>query len=320
MSFVSENKTFYTIAAAAVLAVGIGAALGGSAKGRKKPAKEEETWESHVDEKHGDLEEIYPGVLYRLEAPGCEMGPPLRNMTIYRVPSSEKDRPHRLVIISAIAVREDTLQEILALGTPTVMVVPNHMHRCCAGVWKRRFPNLTVVCVGAKHPADSRKKIEDAVPVDMTTEELAAQPEWKDYIAVKRIEGWVHFEEIIEVKLDAAKNKKAMIVCDLLFTMIFPDHPGRIERAILWFFDSCVEKPASPSEMMIPKVSRVARIFGIRDWNKAEAWYRNYALEDGKNIYAILVAHGPPVVELDASKGCTEALVGVADQLVKPRW
>ena len=329
----NNNTLLWSVAAAvAIVAISLGLRYSANSSATKKKQKQEETWESHVDPDHGPLEEVYPGVLYRLEAPGCDMGPPIRNMTIYRVPNNNNEKQtkdRKLVLYSAIAVREDTLQEILALGTPAVMIVPNHMHRCCAGVWQRRFPTMTVVCVGASCPANSRSKIEDIVTVDMTTTELVSQPEWKDYMSVKQIDGWAYFEEILEVTLTTTNNddknlqtKKAMIVCDLLFTMPYNKNANLFERVILWFFDSCIElpEPSAGSKIIVPKVSRVARIFGILDWTKAHAWYQTYAAEQGKNIFAILVGHGPPVVELDPAEGCTKALEGVADQLVKPRW
>ena len=328
----STSKIFWSVAAGGAAAA-IGFVMVKKSRGssttstetKKKKKIADETWESHVKPDHGPLEEIRPGVLYRVEAPGCEYGPPTRNMVIYRPPSSFVDEQKRLVIVNAIAVREDLLEEILTLGEPHICVVPNHMHKCCAGVWQRRFPKMKVVCVGGNCPANSRSLVEEIVDVDMTTAELADQAEWKDYITVKQIDGWGHFEDVIEVRLDKSNNKKAIILADLLFTVPYDKDAGIFGRAIQWLFDSYVEQPSCDNDsdekqLMIPKVSRVARMFGIRDWKKAEAWYRNYAKDYGNDIFAILVGHGPPVVELDSKQGCTQALEGVADQLVKPRW
>ena len=243
------------------------------------------------------------------------MGPPTRNMSIYRKGGDGNNK--KLVIVSAIAVKEDTLQEILKMGTPSVLVIPNTMHRCCASVWKKRFPNIQVVCPDFSHPKNGKATVEEVVKVDMTMDELCQLPEWKDWLTPRRIDGWVHFEEILEVKLSS--TQKAMIVTDLLFTMPLEKDAGVFTSLIQWVFDSSVEVPAQ-GEMMIPKVSRVARIFGIQDWNKAESWYRNYAQDRGPNLVAILVGHGPPIVEMEAGQGCTKALEGVADQLTKPRW
>lgn len=290
-------------------------------KSKRKPT---ESWESHVDNKHGPLREIWPDTLYMLEAPGCSMGPPIRNMTIYRVP----DASRRLVIFNGIAVSPATLAQIEALGTPSILVVPNSVHRCCAAVWKEKFPQLQVVC-----PAVAVSKVSDVVHVDATTLEWEAQPEWNKWIHCKEIDGWCDFETVLEVSLvDTSENgKRAMLVCDLLFTIPYTSNPSFTEQLIVWFFDSSIDLPAEASNnnsnninknenMIIPKVSRIGRLFGIKDWPKVERWYRSYARECGPSIAVIAVGHGVPIVEIHPADGCTQALEGVADQVVTKRW
>jgi len=339
-----NNKVLWTtVASASVVAVGIGVVVTYSLMGRQQcdgvkkkktgDNNEHESWNAHIiNNKHHDdinadgdgsghhLEEVFPGMLYRLESSGCDFGPPVRNMIIYRIPPTGDDDNggrHYLLIYNGIAVQEKTLQEILALGTPSVLVVPNAMHRCCAGVWKRRFPKLIVIC-----PTQSRVKVDDVVAVDQTLTEFAlSNVTWKDWLVdVSQIDGWDNCEDVLEVKL--TDQKQAMIVCDSLFTLSYNRDLGMAGRIIQWIFDSHVDEPSAATEatrMIIPKVSRVARIFFIKDWTQAEVWFRNYA-KRGPDIYAILVGHGPPVVEVDATKGCADAFEGVADQLTKPRW
>jgi hypothetical protein len=179
----------------------------------------EESWESHVKD-HGPLVEIWPGTLFVLEAAGCDRGPPVRNMVVYRVPEEKEggtDKRSRLVIYNAIAVNEKTLAEIEALGTPTVMVVPNYLHRCCAAVWKKRFPEMLVVC-----PSIAWEAALEVVPVDMTTDELTAKRDWTKWIHAKVIDGsWGDFENVVDVELESSafSGKKAVLACDLLFTV-----------------------------------------------------------------------------------------------------
>lgn len=308
----TDNSSKVAIAAS-IVAIGVGTTVFMSKKKASSPKeKEEESWESHIPERQGSLEEIFPNVLYRVEASGCEYGPPTRNMTIYVCNK-------KLIIISAIAVNDVTLQEIVKLGTPSILIIPNTMHRCCARVWKNKFPTMKVVCPNISYPKNGREIIEQIVKVDMTINELCQQqPEWKDCLISHQITGWKHFEEIIEVKLST--TKKAIIVCDLLFTVPLEKNAGLMTNLMQWIFDSNIELPLDDDQIIIPKVSRVARIFGIQDWKQAEQWYRSYANNYGNNIVAIMVGHGPPVKEVQDGQGCKEALIGVADQLMKPRW
>jgi hypothetical protein len=301
-----------SIAAATVVAAAVTTAVivGFGRREYGNRSKIDESWESHVGA-HGPLREIWPGTLYILEAPGCEMGPPVRNMIIYRVP----DQSGRLVIFNGIAVNASTAAEIEILGTPTILIVPNGLHRCCAAVWKAKYPKLIVVC-----PAVAVHKVSEIVSVSMTTQIWATLTDWTKWIQVKEIDGWCEFETVVEVSLDASgKEQRAMLVCDLLFTLPFSDKAGFMDRFIVWFFDSSIHLPAGGT-IIVPKISRIGRMFGVKDWPKVEQWYRSYAQDIGRSIAVIAVGHGPPVVQVDATLGCTKALEGVAAQLVKPRW
>lgn len=269
-------------------------------------------WASHVGP-HGPWRTVWPQTLWVLEASGCSMGPPVRNMTVYRVP----DGSRRLVIYNGVAVDETAVTAMETWGTPTVLVVPNAMHRCCAAVWKLKYPDILVVC-----PESSRDKVTEIVPVDYSTQTWAIRKDWSEWIHIQEIDGWCEMETIVEVELDEkAHGKRAMLVADLLFTLVYNENAGYLERLITWFFDSSTAKPAADgSGLVIPKISRIGRIFGVKDWTKVEAWYRSYAREHGTSIAVIAVGHGAPVVENSAAEGCTEALNGVADQLLKPRW
>lgn len=270
------------------------------------------SWSSRVVRSHGPLQEIWPQVLYTLEAPGCSKGPPVRNMSIYRVPDNSK----RLVIYNGVSINDDTLKEIEALGTPTILVVPNGMHREDAAIWKDKFPKIVVVC-----PIYDKKKISDVVPIDMTMDEWVKLDDWSSFVTIKDIDGWCKFEHVLEVQLDPKKDGKvAMMICDLLFTLVYDPNFSWSDKIISWAFDCCYITPTDKNSIIIPKVSRIARVFVIKDWKKAEQWYRSYAKECGKSIAVILVGHGVPIVEINPDEGCTKALEGVADQLIKPRW
>jgi hypothetical protein len=78
-----------------------------------------------------------------------------RRMTVVRLHDG------RLVIFSAIALAEPVMKELEAFGRPSFLIVPNDIHRLDAPAWKRRYPELTVVC-----PPGVREKVEEVVHVD----------------------------------------------------------------------------------------------------------------------------------------------------------
>lgn len=327
----SNNQSFGTIAAVTAGAVAIGGAalyLKTSKSTRTKTSKDEklaasrakyasESWEDHVASRHGSLQTICPGVLYVLEASGCDMGPPTRNMVIYRRPEGAKNnKENPLMIYNAVAVDENMMEEIEALGKPTVLIVPNCYHRCCAAVYKKRYPDILVVC-----PEPARERILEVLEVDKTIDEWSKMEYYSKYVTSMAISGWGPFENVLELQLEAsAKGKKAFVVCDLLFTVPYKDDAGYAERFMTWLFDSSIFLPTDKSEIIVPKIARLSRIFAVEDWGKAEKWYRAYARDEGKKVATIVVGHGPPVVEVDTREGCTKSFEGIADQLVKPRW
>jgi hypothetical protein len=281
-----------------------------AAASSKKKNVAVESWESHVV-KHTPLQELWPNTLWRLEAAGADRGPPVRNMCIYRVP----DKSQRLVIFNGIAVDDATISQIESLGKPAILIVPNYLHKCCAAVWKQRYPDMLVVC-----PAIAQVTVCKVLKVDQTIDEWAAMPEWSPWIVSKTIDGWDDFEHVMEFQLERSKTgKKAVLVCDLLFTVPYKESAGILERCLVNLFDSSITLPLK-GHVIVPKVARLSRIFAIQDWNKAEEWYRTYAREHGKSVAVMVVGHGEPVQEVDAKVGCTDAFEGVADQLTKPRW
>ena len=313
-------STTSAVAVTAVVAVGSMMIMyRRSSNAMKSEKKVTRTWETRVVRDHGPLKNVWPNVLYTLEAPGCSMGPPVRNMHIYRVP----DGSNRLVVYNGVSISDSTLKEIEILGTPTILVVPNKTHREDAAIWKNKFPNMLVVC-----PSIAKLESLQEVNVEMTIEEWVKTGEWSPFVTCKAIDGWHEYELVLEVQLEKiGKDKKedsgkiAMILCDLLFTIVDCPKMNLIGKLISWFFDSSIELPSDPTTtIIIPAVTRIARLFVIKDWKEAEQWYRNYASEWGTSIAVILVGHGVPVIQVNLKDGCTKALDGVADQLMKPRW
>lgn len=86
------------------------------------------------------------------------MGEVERRMTVVRLGDN------RLVVYSAIALREAEMRALESFGTPAYLIVPNDIHRMDVKAWKVRYPALRVIA-----PAAARAKVEAVVAVDATT-------------------------------------------------------------------------------------------------------------------------------------------------------
>lgn len=110
---------------------------------------------------HGLLEAIDETILTVVGEIKLPTGPLPRRMTVVQL----ADR--RLVIFSAIALRESEMKRLEAFGTPTFLIVPNAIHRMDARIWKDRYPKMRVIT-----PEGARSKVADVVDVDAVNEEF----------------------------------------------------------------------------------------------------------------------------------------------------
>lgn len=78
-----------------------------------------------------------------------------RRMTVVRLADGST------VIYSAVALDEEAMTRIEALGPPRYLVVPGDAHRLDARIYKERYPDLCVLA-----PPRARDRVEKAVHVD----------------------------------------------------------------------------------------------------------------------------------------------------------
>ncbi len=108
---------------------------------------------------HGPLQPLADNLYFVSgELPGM---PLRRGMTVVRLHNGD------LLLHSAIAMGEEAMAELEALGRPAWLVVPNGFHRIDAPRYKARYPDLRVVC-----PRGARKAVEKVVGVDVTYDGL----------------------------------------------------------------------------------------------------------------------------------------------------
>lgn len=73
----------------------------------------------------------------------------------------------RSAIWSAIPLHERAMEQVEALGDPAFLIVPGVAHRLDIKPWKRRYPEMQVLC-----PPGAREAVEEVIPVDLTDDVL----------------------------------------------------------------------------------------------------------------------------------------------------
>ena len=113
-----------------------------------------ETWEVLP---HGPVTVLDDGILTvtgQIPLPLVELE---RRMTVVRLADGST------VIYSAVALDEEAMKEIEALGPPRYLVVPGDAHRLDARIYKERYPKVHVLT-----PPGARERVGKVVHVDAT--------------------------------------------------------------------------------------------------------------------------------------------------------
>jgi hypothetical protein len=85
---------------------------------------------------HGPIEELAPGLW---SVTGDLPIPLKRNMVVYRL------KDGTLLLHSVIAMEEEGMKKLEALGKPSVLIVPHGGHRMDAKFYKERYPAARVL-------------------------------------------------------------------------------------------------------------------------------------------------------------------------------
>ena len=106
---------------------------------------------------HGPVETIDDGIMCVEGEIRMPLGAFPRRMTVAALAGGGS------VVFSPVCLAEPAMREIEQIGAPRFMVVPNGFHRLDAGPWKKRYPQIKVLC-----PPGAKKRVAKAVPVDAT--------------------------------------------------------------------------------------------------------------------------------------------------------
>jgi hypothetical protein len=107
---------------------------------------------------HGPLTRVDESIWTVVGEISMPLGEFPRRMTVVRLADG------RLVIYSAIALAEDEMAALEALGTPAFLIVPCERHRLDAPIWKDRYPAIRVIA-----PPGAVDKVSEVVIVDASS-------------------------------------------------------------------------------------------------------------------------------------------------------
>jgi hypothetical protein len=205
---------------------------------------------------HGPIEKVADN-LWRVE--GDLPGMPLKRVMIVA-----RMRDGRLVIHGAMALGEEAMKRLEALGEPAVMLVPSGYHRMDAPRYARRYPAMRVYC-----PRGSRDRVCAVVRVDGTFEDF----EGDESVRALHLDGIGDQEGVVRV---VSEDGATLVFNDVLFNM--PHAPG-----LGGVFTRLIGLSGGP------RVSRTGRFFLLKD---PRALARRFvALAGTRDLVRVTVAH-----------------------------
>ena len=184
-----------------------------------------------------------------------------RNMTVYRLPDG------RLLLYSVVAMRDEGMDALEALGRPAIMVMPHDRHGMDAPFYKQRYPELRVVAPDPAHPR--------TVPVDGDLAELAALG-----ITAYTLPGTSYHEAVLELPIE---DGIALCTTELM---------GNISG--LRGLKGALMHLLGPTGGGFG-VARMVKWREVRDRQRVRSWLQSLA--ERPELRMVLVGHGDPVTQ-----------------------
>lgn len=209
---------------------------------------------------HETLEELDEGLLTVAGEIVMPLGRFPRRMTIVKLSGD------RTAIFSAIALEEEEMAQIEALGQPEFMVVPSDHHRLDALIWKERYPDIKVLT-----PPGARKGVEEVVPVDATDDVLGDRE-----VVFQTVPGTDGHESALLVRRPAGTS---LMVTDVIAHVAHPHGIGANLMARMFGFG-----------VKAPRVPKPVRAKIVTDPHALARQFRAWAAEP--NLKRIVPAHG----------------------------
>lgn len=186
-----------------------------------------------------------------------------RNMTLVRGASGG------LLLYSVIAMHEDGLRALEALGRPAVMVIPHRRHQMDAPFYKARYPQLRVL---AADPSQVR-----GVAVDGDLSELSGQGLSEYGVEAYVLPSNIQEDVVLDVRL---ADGHALCICESLGNVSMSGWLGLLFRVL-----------GPPGGGF--GIARAVRLRELRDVTQLRAWLLEQA--ERTDLHCLLFGHGNPL-------------------------
>lgn len=207
---------------------------------------------------HGTLERVSPSVVTVTGDIQMPLTVLERRMTLVRLSGD------RLVVYSAMALDEPSMRQLEDLGRPSFLIVPNHLHRTDAFVWKDRYPELVVVA-----PTGARREVEEVVRVDTSAPDFG-----DDSVRFLEVPGTGGRESALEVHEPGGVT---LVLNDIVGNL--PKSAGLVLRALGFAAER-------------PRVPRMVKRVLVKDAPALRSQLQAWA---DLPVERILVSHGRPI-------------------------
>jgi hypothetical protein len=184
-----------------------------------------------------------------------------RNMTVYRLPDG------RLLLYSVVAMHDEGMATLEALGRPAIMVMPHDRHGMDAPFYKRRYPDLRVL---APEPRHARTVAVDGDLAQLGELGITAYP----------LPGTSYHEVVLELPVEGGF---ALCTTELLGNV---SGLHGLMGVLLHLLG-----PAGGGF----GVARIVRWREVRDRPRVRAWMR--AIAERPDLRMLLVGHGNPITQ-----------------------
>jgi hypothetical protein len=250
---------------------------------------QDDSWQAHVVTPLRPLTSIGDN-LWQVTGPLKPGSTMERNMVIYKLPNKitnnennnevnsttgNESKENGLLLHSVIAFDDATMKQIESLGKPSIIIVPSPYHRSDAAVYKQRYPEARILC-----PQEIAEQVATSVPVDGSARKVL-----KHEYGIQCLEpkGGLHLPELVyklPYRNTEGTDTNALVFCDLLVNLRTGPWYMKLMQGITGGTD--------------PRMTFIWKRFVTKDRTKMKEFW--HELATSKDVSALLMAHGDPVV------------------------